>query len=291
MKAKDFWLILKDTALGWYNDNAPRLGAALAYYAVFSLAPLLVLFVALVSQMFGRQAAEGQLQDQIQQAVGKQAGEAIQVMVANASQPGSGSAATILGVLMLIVGATGFFAELQSDMDIIWEVRPRPDRSYWDIIRDRLLSFTMVLGIALLLLMSLIITAALAAVGRFVGDSAWTGGQVANSVVSFILITLLFAMIFRFLPDVKISWKDVWLGAVVTSVLFVAGKFLLGLYLAHSTVSSAYGAAGSLAILLIWLYYSAQIFLFGAEFTKVQASRWGSGIVPADNAERVGSCS
>jgi membrane protein len=283
MKVKDVWLILRDTALEWYNDNAPRLGAALAYYAVFSLAPLLVLVIAVLSTIFRRQAVEGELKGQIEQYVGQQASQAIEIMVANASQPGAATAATVLGTIMLIVGATGFFAELQSDINMIWRVRPKPNRSYWDIIRDRLLSFSMVLGIALLLLVSLILTATIQFLTR---HAAWVGSQLTNNLASFLVITLLFAMIYHFLPDVKIGWKDVWLGAVVTSILFVVGKFLLGLYLSRSSVSSAYGAAGSLAILLIWLYYSAQIFLFGAEFTKVQASRSGSAIMPADNAER-----
>jgi membrane protein len=236
-----------------------------------------------LSSVFRQQAVEGELKAQIEQYVGPQAGQAIEVMVANASQPGALTAATALSTVLLIVGATGFFAELQSDINLIWRVKPKPNRSYWDIIRDRLLSFSMVLAIALLLLFSLILTAALQFVSRGAGRF---GDLVTNNFVSFIGITLLFAMIYRFLPDVKIGWKDVWLGALVTSILFVAGKFLLGLYLGRSTVASAYGAAGSLAVLLTWFYYSAQIFLFGAEFTKVQAIRSGSAIIPADNAER-----
>jgi membrane protein len=183
---------------------------------------------------------------------------------------------------MLLVGAVSFFAELQSDINMIWRVRPKSNRGYWDIARNYLLSFSMVVVIAILLLASL----ALTAIFQFLSGTMGLGSQVANNVASFIIIMLLFAVIYRFLPDVKIGWKEVWLGALVTSILFVIGKFMLGLYLGRSTVSSAYGAAGSLAVLLIWLYYSAQIFLFGAEFTKVQASRSGSAIVPADNAER-----
>jgi membrane protein len=249
----------------------------------------LVIVLAIAGFVFGREAAQGQLLGQIEGLVGPEGGKAIETMVAKGgTQPGSGTLATILGVIMLLVGAAGLFGQLQDALNTIWEVQPKPGRGIWGFVQDRFLSFTMVLGSAFLLLVSLVISAALAAIGGLFGD--WqTGvvGQAVNQLISLAVITLLFAMIFKFLPDAKIAWRDVWLGAVITAILFTLGKFLIGLYLGHSSVGSVYGGAGSLAVLLIWLYYSSQIFLFGAEFTKVYANRFGSRIVPAKNAEPV----
>ena len=189
---------------------------------------------------------------------------------------------------MLLLGAAGLFGELQGALNTIWGVRPKPGRGVLGLLRDRFLSFSMVLGTTFLLLVSLVVSAALAALGSLFGEwQTAVVGQVVNQVISLGVVTLLFAMIYRFLPDVKIAWRDVWLGAVITAVLFTVGKYLIGLYLGRTSTASAFGAAGSLAVLLIWLYYSAQIFLFGAEFTKVHANRFGSRIVPAENAEPV----
>jgi membrane protein len=210
-------------------------------------------------------------------------------MLANAKYTGSGILATILGVIALIVGATGLFTELQGALNTVWGVQPKSGRGMWGIVKDRALSFAMVLGSALLLLASLVVSTVLDQITEQLGG--WPHpvlmGQVINFLVSFGVITLLFAMIYRFLPDVVIAWRDVWLGALVTSLLFAIGKYLIGLYLGHSAVASAYGAAGSLAMLLIWLYYSAQIFLFGAELTKAYANRFGRHIVPRENAELI----
>jgi membrane protein len=209
-------------------------------------------------------------------------------MVQSAGKERSGVLGSVLGIAMSLFGAAGLFGQLQDALDTIWGVKPKPGRGIWGISRDRFLSLSMVLGTAFLLLMSLVVSAALAAAVQLLGE--WdTGaiGHVVNELVSLVVITLLFAVIFKFLPDAKIAWGDVWLGAAITALLFEVGKFLLGLYLGHSGVASAYGAAGSLAVLLIWLYYSGQIFLFGAEFTKVYANRFGSRIVPAPNAEPV----
>jgi membrane protein len=282
MKLKDIWELLKTAGAEWLEDKAPRMGAALAYYTIFSLAPLLVITVAVAGMVFGQDAAEGRIVGELQGLVGPEGGKVIQTMLVNASQGNDGIIATIVGVVVLLVGAMGVFGELQDSLNTIWEVQPRPGRGVWGIIHDRLLSFAMVLGVAFLLLVSLVVSAALAALGSLLGE--WQAsfiGQGVNLVVSFAVITLLFAMIYRFLPDARTAWKDVWLGAALTALLFSIGKFLIGLYLGHSTIGSTYGAAGSLAVLLVWLYYSTQIFLFGAELTQVYANHYGSRIVPA----------
>jgi len=238
--------------------------------------------------VFGREAAQGQLLGQIEGLVGEQGGKAIQAMVASANQSGSGVLGSVLGIIMLLFGAAGLFGQLQDALNTIWEVQPKPGRGVLGFLQDRFLSFSMVLGTAFLLLISLVVSAVLAALGTLLGGwQTSVVGQIINQTLSLAVIALLFAMIYRFLPDAKIAWRDVWLGAFITAVLFTVGKFLIGLYLGHTSTASAYGAAGSLAVLLIWLYYSAQIFLFGAEFTKVYANRYGSRIVPADNAIRV----
>lgn len=286
---KEFWQFLKEAGNSWLDDNAPRLGAALAYYTTFSLAPLLLMLVAIAGRIFGEQAARGELREHIIYLVGHEGSVAVEGMLANAKYTGSGIVATIIGGIALLVGATGLFTELQGALNSVWGVQVKSGRGVWGIIKDRFLSFAMVLGTALLLLASLVVSAVLDSVtSRLAG---WwrpiLTGQIINFLVSFGVITLLFAMIYRFLPDVVIAWRDVWLGALVTSLLFAVGKFLIGLYLGHSAVASAYGAAGSLAVLLIWLYYSAQIFLFGAELTKAYANRFGRHIVPQANAELI----
>jgi membrane protein len=288
MKPRVLWELLQEAGNEWLEDKASRLGAALAYYTIFALAPLLLIVIAVAGFVFGEEAARGELFEQIRGLVGDQGAVAIEAMVANASQKESNTLATIIGVAMLLVGAAGLFGQLQDALNTIWEVQPKPGRGLWDFLRDRFLSFTMVLGCAFLLLVSLVISAVLAALGSLFGDwQASIVGQLINIVISFGVITGMFAMIYRFLPDVELAWADVWLGAAVTALLFTVGKWLIGLYLGHSSVGSAYGAAGSLAVLLVWLYYSAQIFLFGAELTKAYADRHGSRIVPMPNAEPV----
>jgi len=267
---------------------APRLGAALAYYTVFSIAPLLVIAIGIAGLIFGREAAQGMIASQIAHLVGEQGGEAIQTMVASANKPGVGTFGTIAGIVMLLFGAAGLFGQLQDALNTIWEVRPKEGRGVWGFIRDRFLSLTMVLGVAFLLLVSLVASSALAAVGGLLGNLQTAGvGMVLTTILDLTVITALFALIYRYLPDAEIAWRDVWLGAAVTAVLFTVGKFLVGLYLGRAAVGSAYGAAGSLAVLLVWLYYAAQIFLFGAELTKAYANRKGSRIVPKEHAEAV----
>lgn len=284
---KDLWAMLKEASESWLDDNAPRLGAALAYYTTFSLAPLLLIMVALAGRVFGDQAARGELHKQITDWVGLEGGKAVEAMLANAKYMGSGIVATIVGGIALLIGATGLFTELQGALNTVWGVQAKSGRGVWGIVKDRALSFAMVLGSALLLLASLIVSAVLDGITTHLGNWAHPvlAGQVINFLISFGVITLLFAMIYRFLPDVVIAWKDVWLGALVTSLLFAVGKYLIGLYLGHSAAASAYGAAGSLAMLLLWLYYSAQIFLFGAELTKAYANRYGGRLPPRENAE------
>ena len=279
--------LLRDAFYAWIDDNAPTHGAALAYYTVFALAPLLIIVIAIAGLVFGREAAQGQILSQIEGLVGEQGGRAVQAMLENARQPGPGIVASAIGLITLIIASTGVFAQLQVSLDTIWRVTPKPGRGILGIIKDRFLSFLMVIVAGFLLLVSLVLSAALAALGKFfsyllpVPEGVLHG---VNFVVSFAVITLLFAAIYKVLPDAKISWSDVWIGAAVTSLLFSLGKFMIGLYLGKGSVASAYGAAGSLVIILVWVYYSAQILLYGAEFTAVYAIRYGSRIVPTENA-------
>jgi len=279
--------LLRTTVREWQEDNAPRLAAALAYYTTFSLAPLLILIIAIAGLIGGREAAQNQTMAQVQDLLGSQGRAFVQGMIESASQPSTGIAATVIGAVTLLLGALGVFDELQNSLNTIWDVKPKPAQGFLDgvkrFILGRLLSFTMVLGIGFLLLASLVISAALSALGQYISNTwpfvdLWL--QLINFVISFVVIMILFAMIFKFLPEAYIAWKDVWLGAAVTSALFTLGKFLIGLYLGRSRVGSIFGAAGSLAILLIWIYYSAQILFFGAEFTQVYANLFGSKIVP-----------
>jgi membrane protein len=279
--------LLRETVREWREDGANRLAAALAYYTTFSLAPLLVLIIAIAGLVGGQEAAQTRTMDQVEDLLGSEGREFVQEMIETASRPRTGWTATMIGTVTLLVGALGVFGELQNSLNTIWEVKPKPAKGFLDGIKrfviKRLMSFTMVLGIGFLLLASLVISAALSALGEYIG-ARWPLADfwlaLINFVISFLVITLLFAMMFKFLPEIKIAWKDVWLGAAVTSALFTLGKFLIGLYLGRSEVGNTFGAAGSLAILLIWIYYSAQILFFGAEFTQVYANRYGSKIVP-----------
>ena len=224
--------------------------------------------------------------------LGAQGAEAVEAMLASASKPGAGQAATGIGLVLLLFGAMGLFGQLQDAMNTVWEVQPRPGRGLLGMLKDRLMSLSMVMGTIFLLLVSLVASATLAAVTGLMGDwAAGTIGHVIDFVVSFAVVTGLFAMIYRYLPDAKVAWGDVWLGAALTSLLFGIGKLLIGLYIGHSRVASAYGAAGSLVVLLIWAYYSAQIFLYGAEFTKTYATLHGSGVQPEPDAEPLSASS
>jgi membrane protein len=282
MNLKSYLPLLKAAFSEWLEDNSPRMGAALAYYTVFSLSPLLIIVIAVAGLVFGQEAAQGQVVAQLQGLLGQDTAKAIQEMIKNADKPSSGIIGSLAGLITLLVGATGLFGELHDALNTIWEVPPKEGRGLVGLIKDRFLSFTMVLGIGFLLLVSLTVSAALAAFGQFLNSilpSLTAVGHVLNFVVSFGVVTLLFAMIYKYLPDVEIAWNDVWTGAAATALLFTVGKFLIGFYLGNSGVASAYGAASSLAVLLVWVYYSAQIFLFGAEFTHVYAGKKGSQLV------------
>jgi membrane protein len=282
------WSLLRQTFADWSEDKAPQLGAALAFYTALSIAPLLVLALAAAGAIFGAEAARGQIAEQMDQLVGEAGGQAIEDMIASARKPESGTNAALLGLITLLFGASGVFGQLQDALNTIWEVKPKPGRGFFGVIRDRFVSFAMVMGIVFLLLVSLMVTAALASLNAWTSrlpESLTWAAQGLNIVISLAVITLLFAMMFKLLPDVKMAWSDVWLGAIVTAALFTVGKFAIGLYLGHSSMATSYGVAGSFVVLLVWVYYSAQILFFGAELTQVYANRYGSRIVPSENAE------
>jgi membrane protein len=272
------------------DQNMSRLGAALAFYTLFAIAPLFVIVLAIAGFWFGEEAARRELFTQVSGLVGSEGGEAIQALVSAAHKPKTGAWAAIIAVVTLFVGATGVFVELQDALNSGWGVRRVSGRGLRNFIKNRLLSFALIAGIGFLLLVSLILSAGLSALGSFmVGllsaqETIW---QAINFMVSFGVITLLFAMIFKVLPDVKIAWRDVWIGAIITALLFNFGKLLFGLYLGRSSVTSVYGAAGSLVVVLLWVYYSAQILFFGAKFTQVYSNRYGSHFEPMPGAEAV----
>jgi len=280
LKLRDIVGLLKQAAQGWMDDRATSMGAALSYYTVFSVAPLLLIVISLAGIFLGEEAARGAIVGQIGDMVGKTGAQAIETLVQNVSEPGKGVIGTIVGVLLLLVGATTVFAELQEDLNRIWKVpNVEPPGGLWGWLRARVLSIGLILAIGFLLLASLIVSATIAALGDW--SSAFFGpweavAQAIDMLLSFSIVTTLFALIYRFMPQAHIHWHDVWIGAAVTAFLFTIGKWLIGLYIGKSAVASGFGAAGSLAVLLVWLYYSAQIFLFGAEFTWAYAYHFGS---------------
>ncbi|MCE9552213.1 MAG: YihY/virulence factor BrkB family protein [Planctomycetes bacterium] len=283
-KASRSWvLLLQQTVNDWLADKAPRLGAALAYYTIFSLPPLMVLSVALAGLFFRKDVAQGELLRQLRDLLGKEGAEAIQQMIASAQQPEKGILATLLGIVVLLFGASGVFGELQDALNTIWGVEPKTGRGLWGIVKARFLSFAMILGTGFLLLVSLVLSTMLAAAGKWAGNYLPVPEpilQILNFLISVLVITVLFAMIFKILPDARIAWHDVWIGALATALLFSAGKFLLGIYLGRASIGSAYGAAASLIVLLVWVYYSAQILYLGAEFTQAYAHMYGTRILP-----------
>ena len=272
--------ILKEAIVAWNEDKVPRLGAALAYYTLFSLAPLLMIVVAVASLVFGEQAAQGQIADEIKGLVGDKGADAIQAILQNAgARKSSGVVATVIGITTLLFGASGVFGELQDALNTIWGVKPKPGRGVLGIVRSRFFSFAMVLGIGFLLLVSLVLSAVIAAAGKFFQSHLPVPEPVlhlGSTVVTFLMVTILFMLLYKVVPDVHIEWRDVVIGAAVTALLFSIGKFLIGLYLGKASVGSAYGAAGSIVVFMVWVYYSAQIFFLGAEFTHVFAERHGS---------------
>jgi membrane protein len=274
---KKIYHLLNDTVRACLNGDLPSQGAALSYYTIFAIAPLFIITLAIAGFWFGEEAARRELFGQVDQLIGKQGGDAIQSLVAAANKSKGGVWATCIACGTLAVAATGVFVQLQNSLNKIWSVQSA-GKGLRNFIRHRLLSFAMVFGIGFLLLVSLVCSAALAALGNFIGN--YLSGieillKALNFFISLGIITALFTMIFKFLPDVKIAWRDVWLGGFITAVLFNIGKFLIGVYIGRSTISSVYGAMGSFVIVLVWVYYSAQILFFGAQFTCIYASRYG----------------
>ena len=280
--------LLQETCYEWYADRVPRLGAALAFYTLFSLAPLLVVVIAIAALGFGREIASIQLIQQIETFIGPEGARVVQSTIENTSRPRSGILATLIGLATMLFGTTVVFSELQDALNMIWKVTSKPRRSMaTGLMWDRFLAFSMVLGMSVLLLLSIMANAVLNAMLAIFGAMLprvvdWL--QTVNFVFSLVIVTLLFVMVYKVLPDVEIAWEAVLVGAVVTGVLFMIGKFLIELYLRYSTTAVVYGAAGSLVILLMWIYYSAQIVYFGAEFTKVYAKYRGYRTVPTENA-------
>ncbi|HZO23202.1 MAG TPA: YihY/virulence factor BrkB family protein [Steroidobacteraceae bacterium] len=275
---KVFWLVLRDSAMGWLDHQAARTGAALAFYTVFSLAPVLTLSIAMAGFFFGEAAARGEVVDQIGDLIGPEGAHAVQTVLQNADRPGAGFVATVVSLVTLILGATTALAELKSGLDQIWNVPLERRQGLWYVIRTRLLSVGLILALGFLMLVSLVISAALAALAR-----VWRGEQLLdvllawiNFLLAFVLVAALFATIYKVLPSVRIAWRDVAIGSLVTAFLFSAGKFAIGVYIGNSGIASTYGAAGSVILVLLWVYYSAQILLFGAEFTRAYAYRLGS---------------
>jgi membrane protein len=280
LSPKNLWSLAKETFSSWRDDFAPSMGAGISYYTVFSIAPLIIIVVAIAGFFFGSDAASGYLYAQLADLLGDQGADVVKDMVESSQKSGQGIIATVTGSALLLAGATGVFAELQNDLDRIWKApAAKKTEGIWGMIRGRILTLGMVVSVGFLLLVSLVVSAALSALGK------WWGGffenfewllQVLDFVVSLGVITVMFALMYKILPRVSIGWRDVWIGALVTSLLFAIGKVLVGLYLGKSNVASSFGTAGSLVVLLVWVYYSAQIFLLGAEFTWVYAHRYGS---------------
>jgi membrane protein len=288
-EGKPIWQFVNETLLQWFEDDPFPMAASLSYYTLFSLAPLLVIVIAIAGFAFGREAAQNQIVETIQDTIGREAAQAIQSLVQNASnKPKAGLISTLLGMAALMFGAAGAFGQLQSSLDRIWGIAPKSGLGVWGFIQQRFMSFAMILAIGFLLLVSLAVSALLSGMTQMMGavlERMAFVAHVTDILVSFLFITALFAMIYKILPDAHIQWKDVLVGAALTSFLFAIGKFLIGFYLGRSGITSTYGAAGSIILVLLWIYYSSLIFFLGAEFTQTYATQYGAGVVPADNAE------
>ncbi len=277
---EQWWTLIKSAAAAWIDDYAPSMGAALSYYTIFSLAPLLLIVISVAGFFFGTDAVRGEIFGQLRGLMGDDAAKAIEAILTTVSKPSESITAAVIGLVALLIGATAVFGELQDALDRIWRAPvANKSNSLWRLLKTRLLSFGMILGIAFLLMVSLVLGAVIAALGKwwgvlFVGWEVLA--QMVNLLVGFALTTVVFAMIYKLMPRVRVRWDDVWLGALVTSLLFTVGKFLIELYIGKSGIASGFGAAGSLVVILVWVYYSAQIFLIGAEFTWVYAHTFGS---------------
>jgi membrane protein len=275
--ATSAWHYVRKAASDWVDDKAPQMGAALAFYSVLSLAPLLLISLA-VAGLYNAGAARSSFLAQIESTIGTEGKKMIEGVIEHAQQPKTGTAAAIIGVAMLLLGASGVFGQIQSAMNAIWDVPPKASGGMWGFFRSRFLSFAMVLGTGFLLIVSLVLSAAIAAMGTAIGNW-WAGyeaiAHVANAAATFIVMTILFAMMYKLLPDAPVAWRDAWIGGFITAVLFTIGKLAIGLYLGKSAVGSAYGAAGAFVVLLVWIYYTAQVLFFGAELTHAIAARGG----------------
>ena len=279
MNVRQAGTLARVAANAWLDDYAPSMGAALAYYTVFSIAPLLLIVISIAGLVFGHDAARGEIVGQLQGLMGNEAAKSVEALLASVNQPSKGMVATLVGVVVLLIGATSVFGELQDALDRIWRAPARKKSGLWGLLRARVLSFGLILGVGFLLIASLVVSATLAALGKWwapvFGDWARLA-QGADFAVSFCVVTGTFAMIYKIMPRAHVKWHDVWIGAAVTALLFTIGKFAIGLYIGKSGVTSGFGAAGSLVVLLLWVYYSAQIFLLGAEFTWAYAHTFGS---------------
>ena len=292
MQLKDLFSLLKDTVASFGETKCARLAAALSYYTIFSIAPILIVVISIAALFFNAAQARSEIIAQISQVVGPTGAEAIGEILTNANKGGQGGniIATVIGFATILVGATGLFAALQDSLNTIWGVEPKPDAGIIVMIKARLLSFVMVLGIGFMLIVSLVASVAVKAaadwLGGILGGAQWIA-PVLNVVLFFVLLTLFFALMFKVLPDAEIQWHDVWIGAAITSILFSVGKFALSWYLSRPGTASAYGSAGALVVLLLWINYASQILFFGAEFTKVYANRFGSKIEPEAHAQEI----
>ena len=289
MNLPKVWQLLKNTFKEWQEDKASRIAAALAYYTVFSISPLLVIAIAIAGSFFGEETAQQQIIDQLTGLIGEDGIEPILMALDNISQPQVRGVASLISIAVLILGASGIFAQLQDALNTVWRVKPQPGQGILPFLRKRLSSFLMVLAIAFLLMLSMILSSVVTAIGKYQSDII-PGSQILwenlDFIVSLGLMTFLFGLMFKYVPDVEIAWKDVFVGSVITALLFIFGKFLLGVYISQGSLGSAYGAAGSLIVFLAWVYYSAQIILFGAEFTQVYSQMYGSKIRPNRHSQR-----
>jgi membrane protein len=290
MTLRGLWTVLKRALIRFWSDNVPHLGAALSFYALFALAPILIVAMSIAGLVFGAEAVRGEIVVQIDELVGRQGAIAVQAMLEAASRRTSTIPATIIGVITFFVGATGAFVELQTALNAIWRVKPKASTSFLrGLVIERLISFGLVVAVGFLLLTSLLVSAALAALHKYMGQ-AFPGvailWQAMNVILSLGVITLLFAMVYKVLPDVELDWGDVWVGALVTAGLFTLGKLVIGLYLGTSGLASSYGAAGSVIVLLLWVYYSSQIVLLGAEFTRAYVEQFGRRPPPSEFATK-----
>jgi membrane protein len=291
MKARELINLVIETIKEWQEDGAARLAAALSYYTTFSLAPLLVVVIAIAGMVGGRDAAQSLVMNQVEDLTGVEGREFVVSMIENASSSSAGVVASIIGTVTLLIAALGTFNELQKALNWIWDVEPKPIEGWGNRVKDfifkRLLSFSLLLGIGFLLLVALVVSAGLSAINEYLSTIPLLSNlvlQILNLLISLGLITLLFALIFKFIPDIEIGWRSVWLGAFITAVLFTVGKQLIGLYLGGSDIGNTFGAAGSLALIMIWVYYSSQILFLGAEFTQVFAKRYGKQPRPDEHA-------